>query len=290
MWCKKFFAIAAVGFLPALGVWAYDFEMEGIYYSILPDDAGVEVTHGSANAAPSPMRITATPQAYDFLMEEGNSYSGDVVIPASVEYAGTTYQVTSIGRAAFLKCQSLGSVTLPETITQIKEGAFALSSVSGLTLPDALVLLGEAAFMNADALSEITLPAEVTFIPECCFSGSGLQTVAGIDHLTGIGNYGFSGTRLTELSLPDNPDFRLGLNVFTHSDITELTLPSNSKLEGYDFDDVSQLATIILPSQAAELYPFTMNNCPKCNLLRISNPEPPELLEAWAPEILSACT
>ena len=43
-------------------------------------------------------------------------YSGDVVIPESVEREGTTYSVTSIGIAAFIECSGLTSVTIPNSV------------------------------------------------------------------------------------------------------------------------------------------------------------------------------
>ena len=44
-----------------------------------------------------------------------NKYTGNVVIPETVTYSGTTYPVTSIGYAAFELCSSLTSVTIPNS-------------------------------------------------------------------------------------------------------------------------------------------------------------------------------
>lgn len=44
-------------------------------------------------------------------------YSGNVIIPDSVTYNGTTYAVTSIGDGAFRACSDLTSVTIPNTVT-----------------------------------------------------------------------------------------------------------------------------------------------------------------------------
>ena len=54
----------------------------------------------------------------------GAKYSGDVVIPSSVTYNGTTYTVTSIGEEAFVDCEALTSVTIPEGVTNIAKDAF----------------------------------------------------------------------------------------------------------------------------------------------------------------------
>ena len=53
-----------------------------------------------------------------------NEYSGNVVIPESIIYNGTSYPVTGIGASAFYECSGLTSVTIPNSVTSIGEGAF----------------------------------------------------------------------------------------------------------------------------------------------------------------------
>lgn len=48
-----------------------------------------------------------------------NEYSGNVVIPESVTYNGTSYSVTSIGDRAFCLCSGLTSITIPNNVTTI---------------------------------------------------------------------------------------------------------------------------------------------------------------------------
>ena len=61
----------------------HDFEVDGIYYKY-NGDVTVSVTFkGSSHN------------------EYANKYTGDVIIPSSVTYSGTTYSVTSIGTYAF---------------------------------------------------------------------------------------------------------------------------------------------------------------------------------------------
>ena len=46
-------------------------------------------------------------------------YSGEIVIPESVEHEGTAYSVTSIGNGAFQYCTGLTSVTIGNSVTML---------------------------------------------------------------------------------------------------------------------------------------------------------------------------
>ena len=48
-----------------------------------------------------------------------NEYTGNVVIPNSVTYDGSTYTVIAIVGAAFYECSGLTSVTIPNSVTTI---------------------------------------------------------------------------------------------------------------------------------------------------------------------------
>ncbi len=101
---KKFILkslLLIAGLLVSTNASAYDFEVDGIYYNI--DGTNATVT-----------------EKEDF----ASSYSGDVVIPESVNYSGKTYKIISIGYYAFYCCSGLTSVTIPNSITLIGDYAF----------------------------------------------------------------------------------------------------------------------------------------------------------------------
>ena len=78
----------------------YTFGVEGIQYRLVAGNT-IEVTRNGSVG-----------------------YTGEIIIPATVEYKGKTYSVTAIGESAFCDCTGLTGVTIPSSITEIGENAF----------------------------------------------------------------------------------------------------------------------------------------------------------------------
>jgi len=95
---KKSFLFSFALLFSTITLWAEEFTVDGIKYVI----TGIEKV-GVAR----------------------NDYSGDIVIPAEVDYYGNTYSVTSIEEGAFWNCSSLTSINIPNSVTSIGESAFS---------------------------------------------------------------------------------------------------------------------------------------------------------------------
>ena len=85
------------------------------------------------------------------------SYSGDIIIPASVTYNEITYSVTSIGEWAFGNCTGLTSVTIPNSVTSIGTDAFRnCTGLTSVTIPNSVTSIGGGAFFNCSRLTSVT--------------------------------------------------------------------------------------------------------------------------------------
>ena len=129
---------------------AYDFCVDGIYYNIISDyGLTVEVTY----------KWLYYGQGWTQHICE---YVGDIVIPETVTYNGRTYKVTRIGENAF----STGG-------NNKEVNGYYLKSI---TLPNTIESIGEGAFSNCNALRQIIIPSSVTKIETNAIRCDNLKT------------------------------------------------------------------------------------------------------------------
>ena len=83
---------------------------------------------------------------------------GNLVIPDSVDHNGTRYAVTAIGNNTFANCEYLVSVTMPNTITYLGEGAFHDNgTIQRIELSSSIHTLHDHTFWECRSLSTIDL-------------------------------------------------------------------------------------------------------------------------------------
>ena len=161
----------------------YDFEKNGFYYKITGDNT-VSVTYRDTD--------------YD-------SYSGNVSIPSSVSYDGTTYSVTSIWNSAFSKCSNLTGVTIPNTVTSMSYYVFGLcTKLTTITIPNSVRTIGAQFFYGCSSLTSVTLGSGLTSIDNYAFNNCNAltkvtclsQTPPTIQNSTFYSNH-YSNTKLT---------------------------------------------------------------------------------------------
>ena len=107
---------------------------------------------------------TAKGYSMDFVEVTGNpgggKYSGDVVVPGTVEYDGITYTVKGVGNRAFEGCDDLRKVTISEGIYKIGAYAFfACGNLERVILPSTLERIESNPVFTGCSKLEITTTA-----------------------------------------------------------------------------------------------------------------------------------
>lgn len=120
---------------------------------------------------------------------------GEIVIPAQVEYNGKVYNVTKIGASTFFNAQEITSITLPDTIDEIKPQAFMYcGKLEKINLPNSITQIGADSFRFCRSLKEIVIPNKVSEIRGSTFSDcSSLTKIVLPKSVTKIGYFSFQG-------------------------------------------------------------------------------------------------
>ena len=193
----------------------------------------------------------------------GYDAAGDLIIPASVNYGGHDYTVTTIGEVAFLYCFYLTNLSIPNTVTTIEPSAFAYcqSFTGDLVISDAVTSVGYGAFQYCSGFDgDLIIGNAVTEIGDYAFNScdgmtgtlfipSGVQSLGG----NSFGYCAFSGIVVD----PENSvyDSRNDCNAIIETSTNELltgckntVIPHSVTAIGYcAFRGIAGLTSIDIP-------------------------------------------
>ena len=80
--------------------------------------------------------------------------------------------VTSIGNFAFFGCSNLTNITIPDSVKSIGEYAFeGCTSLTSVTIPDGVTKIKEDTFWGCSSLTSVTIPDSVIEIEDSAFGG-----------------------------------------------------------------------------------------------------------------------
>ena len=108
-------------------------------------------------------------QEYASITGCDNSVTGEVIIPATVEYNGTQYPVKQLDGYAFWysKCTS---ITFPENFETVKSNAiYGCEEITSLKFPSTLKTIESKAVQYCDKLDAINLPSTIENIAPGAF-------------------------------------------------------------------------------------------------------------------------
>ena len=227
---------------------AYDCKVDNIYYNLNNEDKTASVTYMGL-----------------YTSDNKDAYVGNIIIPESITYSGTTYSVTSIGDNAFRDCSGLTSVTIPNSVTSIGDGAFAFcSGLTSVTIPNSVTSIGEGVFFGCTGLTTMTIPNPVTSIGGYAFYGcSGLTSVTIPNSITSIGYGVFYGcTGLTTMTIP-NSVTSIGDSAFSGcSSLTTVTIPNSvTSIGKYAFHNCSGLTSVTIGNSVTTVGKYAFADC-----------------------------
>lgn len=204
---KRIFTALLLAIIAVTG-YAYDFQVDGIYYCYDVYGNAV-VTHGD------------------------KKYTGKIKIPSEVKWNGKKKKVVEIGDYAFDCCYELKSVSIPSSVYYI--GRFAFDNcylLEEINIPNGVEAIKVSAFSCCDKLENISLPVSVKQIEEHAFVGSGLKTIKLFGEVTSIGEYAFADCfSLTDFYCYSDNSPQTEENVFANVDLNKVNLhvPCNRK-------------------------------------------------------------
>lgn len=237
-------------------------------------------------------------------------YSGDIVIPNSVDYKDQTCAVTTIGYYAFNGCDEMTSITIPPSITSIQNAFWGCTGLTAvyiddlkawcnisrpdfyssplgyahhlylngeeivdLVVPDGVTSIGYGAFNDLSSLTSVTIASSVTSIGErAFFDCTSLASVTIPESVTSIGKDAFAWcSSLTSVSIP-NSVTSIGQDAFVNcTGLTSITIPDSVTTLDWVFRGCTGLTAITIPSSMTSIGEMAFSGCTGLTSVTIPN-------------------
>lgn len=228
--------LATVMILNYVVVYADNIEIDGICYSV--------------------RRLAI--ETYDIAVtNKDGGYSGDIVIPQTINYDGKERQVTSIDYRCFSGCKELTSVKIPDGMTSLKQDCFKdCSSLTSVIIPNSVTSLGEASFYGCSKLESVKLPVGITSLSKNCFGYCRvLKNIELPNSVTSLGNGCFESCyELESINLPNGITSLPGFCFSGCWKLSNIVLPNNiTSLGDRCFGGCHLLNSIMLPPGVVSL-------------------------------------
>ncbi len=202
------------------------------------------------------------PEGLEYSITDGEvtitDYTGSntsIVIPQIIEGC----PVTAIGANAFLYCDSLVNVTLPDGIKSLGNYAFYMcTSLESIAIPSSVVSIGKDAFNRCDSLANITIPEEVTSVGRDAFYSTAYYN----NNANWQDSVLYIGTVLIEAKSTLNGSYAIkdGTTViadnafYERTGLTNVTIPEGvTSIGNSAFDWCESLVSITIPSSVTSI-------------------------------------
>ena len=210
------------------------------------------------------------PDTHEAAVDNGNTWSGVLVLPSTISYDGENYTVNGMGHRAFYGCKELTKVRIPKTIDHVVH--HTMSGGNGAVSPDYMN-----PFVGCTTLESIEVDEgnpSMKSVGGVLFSkdGTGLYSYpAGIKSesyriphgVTWVGEDAFAyNEHIVSIELPESVGKLCG-GVFQNCiRLEKVNLPENLKyLEAYMFRGCSCLKSVTIPLSVSHLGEQAFADC-----------------------------
>ena len=191
----------------------------------------------------------------------GTCTETDVRIPKAID----GYWVTNIGNFAFINCNNLTSIVIPNSVMSIGDYAFDdCTSLQSITIPDSVMSIGDRAFWSCDNLTSIEIPNSVMSIGDEAF---------------------WSCDNLTDIIVHNDNSHYCDLDgILFNKNVTELicypagksestyTIPDSvTSIGNSAFGSCDSLISIEIPDSVMSIGNFAFSNCDSLTSIEISD-------------------
>ena len=256
----------------SMSLYADNICVDGLYYQITSDST-VQVAYS----------------------ENRVSYQGEIIIPATIDYAEKTYKVTAIGSSAFSGCYQITNIIIGDNVDSIYNYAFkSCSALKSVTFGKNVKCLGgqlfdysenvtsiiwnarhcndldknKAIFSNGGYLesniTEFIIGDEVEYLPyKLCRNMTGLTELVIPQSVKEISSSVFLGcTSLKSIAFSEGL-VKIGVSAFQKcSSLTELSLPNSLvTIDNYAFEDCTSLKSINIPINVTSIGKSVFDGC-----------------------------
>lgn len=218
-----------------------------VYIADLAAWCGVGIANGNANPIYN-LFSASSESRWGKLYINGEANPAELVIPEGVTTMSRSFYgyklltavtlpstLTELGDQAFANCVKLTSAVVPEGVETVGSAFWGCSALETVTLPSTLKTLKSSTFYNCKALASVNLPEGLETIGGMVFSSCGALTTLSLPStLTTIGMMAFDGcSGLTEIK-------------------SAATVPPSAQM--YAFDGVDKTIPVYVPAGTIDDY------------------------------------
>lgn len=241
-----------------LSSFAYDFEVDNIYYNVLSlDDMTCETVGCKQDLTTLVIPADVSYRSKTFKVIR-IGHESDEVDYKSITNVEIPNSVIEIGDSAFFNCSSLTSIDIPNSVIKIGKYAFSsCKSLQSVEIPNSVIEIGKYAFSNCRSLTSVKIPNSVTKIYEGTFDDCReLQSVEIPNSVTSIREGAFMYcSSLPSVEIPNSVSF-IDEDAFLEcSSLINVKIPNSVRIiHKNTFKGCSQLQSITIPASVYEIY------------------------------------